>query len=251
MAHADDGDLRHRLALGLVGDLVEELALAVGHEFGGAGALGLELGEPLADILHALVELVLRDIADLEALGDRRLVQLETLLRLLGALHLLDGALHDLVALRLERLHLVEDRLVLLVVRRGVELAAKLLDAGGRGALLDLEAVHARLQLLELGLQFGLLLGKQGKLLLLCAEVSFCRGDARAECADLAIDPVKCQEVVEKRHVREGFYHGTPHDSCAFLRCASFPSRQRAFPSARLPVSSSGRTAAASRPRDP
>ena len=202
MAHVDDRDLRHRLAFGQVRHAVEGLAVALGDQVRRARALLLELRQPLADIAHALVELRLGDLTDLLALGDRRRVHIEPLLRLLDALHLLDGALDDLVLLALEDLHLVQDRLVLLVVGRGVQLGAELVHPVHRRALLDLERVHRRLQLPRLRLEVGLLLLEQRELPLLRCVVGLGSLHAGAEGADLAVDSVKCQEIVEERHKR-------------------------------------------------
>ena len=200
MTEAHDGDLRHGFAFGLLGDPVEQLALALRHEVGGARALCLELGEPLADILHALVVLAPGHVADLLTLHDRRRMGLEALVRLVDPLQLLDGALDDLVALPLEDLHLVQDRLVLAVVGRGVEVRAQAFDPLVGGRLLDLEGMDARLQLLELRLELRLLSREERELALLGVEVCLRRGHARAKRADLAVDPMQRQKIVEKRH---------------------------------------------------
>ena len=77
-------------------------------------------------------------------------MQLDALLRFVNAAHLFDRTLDGFILLILQDLQLVEDGLVLLVVGRGVELGTQLVHPLRRGRLLDLDAVHRRLQLADL-----------------------------------------------------------------------------------------------------
>ena len=116
MAQVNDRHFGHGLAFGEIRHPIKEHAVALGNQVGRAGSLVLELRKAFADIRHALGELALGNFANLQALGDGRGVNLNALGGFLNALHLIDGALDDLILAGLEDLHLVEDRLVLLVV---------------------------------------------------------------------------------------------------------------------------------------